>query len=104
MSKRSNPYPNPRCVAAGRRNWLKRGPLTPEGRERLRQSVLARRPWEHSTGPKTAAGKAKVALNGKRAQKGSLSQRELRAELAEVQSLVARMASLRNEALKALTT
>ena len=36
------PCPNPRRVAAGRLNRRKRGPLSPEGRERLRQRVTRR--------------------------------------------------------------
>lgn len=39
---------NPRRVAAGRRNRARRGELTPEGRERLRQAALRSRPWEYS--------------------------------------------------------
>lgn len=42
---------------AARLNRAKRGGITPEGREALRLAALARRPWEHSTGPRTAAGK-----------------------------------------------
>jgi len=41
----SQPCPNPRRQQAGRVNRLKRGPLTPEGRERLRQAALTNRPW-----------------------------------------------------------
>jgi len=73
--------------------------LTPAGREKLRQTALANRPWEKSTGPRSAEGKAKVALNGKKNQKGSLSVRELRAELAGTVALCADMASLRRHVL-----
>ena len=54
--------PNPKRQAAGRRNRLLRGPLTAEGRERLRRSALKNQPWAFATGPKTEAGKASDAL------------------------------------------
>jgi hypothetical protein len=74
-------------VAAGRLNRLKRGPLTPEGRERLRQAALAKQPWQHSTGPRTAAGKACAVANGKRRQTSERSVREVRRSLAELTTL-----------------
>jgi hypothetical protein len=77
-----------------------RGPLSPEGRERLRQAALANRPWEKSTGPKTAAGKAVVADNGRARQKGPMSVRQQRAATAEVSALLAGMASLRRAAVQ----
>ena len=83
----SQPTPNPRRVAAGRLNRLKRGPLTPEGRERLRQAALARRPWEHATGPRTSAGKVQAAANGKRRQTSEHSVREVRSSLAAFATL-----------------
>ena len=91
----STPLPNPRRVAAGRLNRGKRGPLTPEGRERLRQAALAGRPWRFATGPKTAAGKARVAENGKRRLGGELSAREVRRQLAALGGLATSMAELR---------
>jgi hypothetical protein len=90
--------PNPRRVAAGRRNQLKSKGLTPAGRERLRQAALKNRPWRFSTGPRTAAGKAQVALNGKSRQKGPRSVRELRRDLAELRILVEEMRSCRQAA------
>ena len=83
----AQPGPNPRRVAAGKRNRRKRRGLTVAGRERLRQAALANRPWEQSSGPKTVAGKAQAALNGKRRQKGDQSQRELRALVADITAL-----------------
>jgi hypothetical protein len=74
-------------VAAGRLNRLKRGPLTPEGRERLRQAALANQPWQHATGPRTAAGKVKAAANGKWRQVAERSVGEVRSSLAEFTSL-----------------
>jgi hypothetical protein len=47
-------------VAAGRLNRLKRKGLTPAGAARLSQAARDRKPWEHSTGPRTAAGKARA--------------------------------------------
>jgi hypothetical protein len=57
--------PNPRRVAAGRQNRAKRKGLTPAGRERLRQAALRSRPWQFVTGPRTAAGTARSAQNGR---------------------------------------
>lgn len=56
--------PDPKRSDAGRKNRARRGPLTPEGLARLRAAALRDRPWEHATGPRTPAGKAKAALNG----------------------------------------
>lgn len=92
--------PNPRRVAAGRANRAKRKGLTAEGRERLRRAALANRPWEHSTGPTTAAGKVQAAANGKRRQLGLTSVRELRAELANLRALAHDMADARGLALE----
>ena len=96
MHKLSSTMPNPRRVAAGKLNCLKRGPLTTEGRERLRQAAFANRPWDYTTGPKTAAGKARSSQNGKLRQKGEKSVREKKAELAEIHNLVKSMETLRN--------
>ncbi len=87
--------PNPRRQAAGRENRKKRGPLTEAGRERLRAAALRTMPWLRGTGPKTAAGKARSAANGRCRQRGPLSTRELRAEMADVRRLIEQMADLR---------
>lgn len=92
----SKPPPNPRRVAAGKLNRSKRKGLTPEGRARLRQAALRGRPWRFSTGPRTEPGKATASLNGKRRQVGTLSVRELRAELSALRELVAQMAEARS--------
>jgi hypothetical protein len=84
-------HPNPRRVAAGRLNRMKRKGLTPAGREKLRQTALQNKPWLFARGPRTTQGKAKAAQNGKVRQKGPWSIRELRAELAELYSLAAAM-------------
>jgi hypothetical protein len=65
--------------------------LTPEGRERIRASVLARRPWEHSTGPRTPAGKKRSALNGCTYQRGEKSRRKLQIELKSLFALIHEM-------------
>ena len=71
------------------KNW------SPEGLERLRASAMATRPWELTRGPTTAEGKARSARNGRARQKGVKSVRELRAELAEVFTLISHMAAAR---------
>jgi len=97
MGKR-NKTPSPARSAAGRANRAKRRGLTADGRERLRQAAFANQPWTHSTGPKSAAGKAKVALNGKHRQLGAFSVRELRAELSDMRSLLETMRAAREMA------
>jgi hypothetical protein len=87
--------PNPRRVAACRLNLTKRKGLTPEGRERLRQAAIKNQPWRFSTGPRTAAGKAKMILNGKKRQLGPRSVREVRAELAGLRALLRDMQTTR---------
>ena len=95
--------PNPKRVEAGRRNRLKRQGFTPEGRERLRRAALAHRPWEHATGPRTAAGKARSAANGKVRQKGPTSVRERRSALRAIRLLCRAMQSMR-EGLAAVSS
>lgn len=76
--------------------------LTPEGRQRLREAALKGRPWEHATGPRTAAGKAKSAANGLRKQAvPGPSVRRLRGELSDIGGLIERMAALRKTSAKA---
>jgi len=100
MCLETHSLPNAKRVAAGKRNRLKRRGLTPEGRERLRQAALTNRPWRFSTGPRTARGKASAAANGKKRQKGELSVRELRAEVADVRSLLTSLHDLQELASK----
>jgi hypothetical protein len=76
--------------------------LTPEGRDRLRLAALKNRPWEHSTGPRTAEGKARVALNGKQRQRGPVSVRQRRQELAGVRQVLVQLASCRRLAYESL--
>lgn len=61
----------------------------------MRQVALQYRPWRFATGPKTAQGKAQVALNGKSRQKGSRSVREIQGELAELWGLLRDMREVR---------
>jgi hypothetical protein len=70
---------------------MKRKGLTPRGMDKLRQSALLHQPWRFSTGPRTPAGKAQAALNGKRRQLGVRSVREIKADLADVRSLLREM-------------
>ena len=98
MTRKTRSSPSPRRVTAGKRNRLKRGPLTPEGRQRLRKAALRNRPWEHSTGPRTTVGKARSARNGKLRQKGEMSIRERKAELAPLHELIAQMGKGREQA------
>jgi hypothetical protein len=95
MANAATHVPNPRRVAAGRLNRARRGPLTPEGRERLRQAALRNRPWEHSTGPRTLAGRAQSIINGKRRQRGPKSVREIRGDLKRVDELIRQMRQAR---------
>jgi hypothetical protein len=53
--------------------------------------------WKSSTGPRTPAGKANVALNGRARQKGKYSVRQKRAMTAETRALINRMAALRRQ-------
>lgn len=79
---------NPRRVEAGRANRRKREPLSPASRAKLREAALRNRPWRFACGPRTPAGKAQAALNGKKRQAGERSVREVRADVADVRVLV----------------
>ena len=85
---RESPDPNPRRVLAGRANRAQRPPLSAESRQTLRTRTLQVKPWTVSTGPKTAAGKARSSANGRRRQKGAISVRQLRADLAAAKQLI----------------
>ena len=80
--------PNPRRVQAGTINRQKRQYVTEEGRERLRQNAIQHQPWTASTGPRTEAGKVRSAANGKIRQRGSISVRQMRADLKAARKLV----------------
>lgn len=63
-SRSGSPAKNPRRVAAGRHNRLKRRPITEGGRERLRATIRRNRPWESSPRCRirTPAGQARAEL------------------------------------------
>jgi hypothetical protein len=61
----------------------------------LSEAARRNRPWLHSTGPKTVAGKARSAANGKLRQTGALSVREVRALTAQASDQIQAMAELR---------
>jgi len=86
---------NPKRVAAGRRNARLRGGWTAEQRTAAKRRAQLHRPWEHSTGPCTPEGKAKAAENGRYAQQGDTSIRQVRNELGDTRGLVAEMRRLR---------
>lgn len=60
------------------------------------------RPWQHSTGHRTAAGKARAAANGKRRQTTELSVRERRVLGADVNKLCGSLGQLRRAVLSRL--
>ncbi len=86
---------NPRRAAAGRRNRLLRGPVTAEQRQRCREAALERQPWLHSTGPQTAAGKAKAAANNQRRHCCLPEARLLREDSAAVLEMIKAMRATR---------
>jgi hypothetical protein len=86
--------PNPKRIAAGRLNRAKRGPLTEDGRKRLRASALTNKPWRFATGPRTAEGKAVSAANGRYGQTDERSIRESRNEVAQLLAMVANFSGL----------
>jgi hypothetical protein len=88
------PVLSPRQIA-GRANRLKRKKLPASTRERLRAAALRHRPWQYSTGPRTVAGKAISAANGRRRQTGPLSVRQRRALTADHAKFANVMAELR---------
>jgi hypothetical protein len=93
---------NSKRVTAGRLNRRKRGRLTSGGRQKLREAAHRNRPWDHSTGPRTLAGKTQAARNGKKRQVGPRSVREVRAEIAGVAALIRQMCRGRERVEQAL--
>jgi hypothetical protein len=79
---------NPKRVLAGRVNRMKRGPLPLESMHRMRDAINRKKPWQLSTGPRTPAGKAIVARNGKVRQRNSRSIREIRADISGIMCLI----------------
>ena len=79
---------NPKRVQAGRINRMKRGALSLETMHRMRDAINRKKPWQLSTGPRTPAGKAIVARNGKVRQINSRSIREIRADICEIMCMI----------------
>ena len=79
---------NPKRVLAGRSNRMKRGPLPLESIYRMRDAINRNKPWKRSTGPRTPAGKAKVARNEKVRQINPRSIREIRADICGIMCLI----------------
>lgn len=82
-------------MAAGRLNQLRRLEATPEQRERYRQAALVNKPWLKTTGPKTAAGKAKSAANNRARRCCQLEAQLMREDKAELALLVMSMRLMR---------
>ena len=79
---------NPKRVLAGRSNRMKRGPLSLETMHRMRDAINRKKPWQLSTGPRTPAGKAIVARNGKVRQINGRSIREIRADISGIMCMI----------------
>jgi hypothetical protein len=90
---------DPPRVAAGRRNRALWKGFTPAGLERLRQAALERQPWRHSTGPRTAHGKAVCAANGRKRCRDVLSFTEIRDEIRRANALLGELARLQAQVL-----
>lgn len=76
--------------------------VTPEAIAKWRAAALKNQPWKHSTGPKTAEGKAQAARNGKTRQLGNYSYRELFAIAKALRQEVRAAAACRKDAAKSL--
>ncbi len=79
---------NPKRVLAGRVNRMKRGPLPLESMSRMRDAINRNKPRKRSTGPRTPAGKAIVARNGRVRQINSRSIREIRADICGIMCMI----------------
>jgi len=95
MSADATKIPSPARSAAGKANRAKRRGLTEDGRQRLREAAFRNKPWQFSSGPRTPEGKAKAAQNGRQRQAGTISVRQLRAELCTVRELAKEMTETR---------
>ena len=88
MADKGKVITNPKRVLAGRSNRMKRGPLPLESIYRMRDAINRKKPWQLSTGPRTPAGKAIVARNGKVRQSNLRSIREIRADICGIMCLI----------------
>lgn len=93
---------NPKRVLAGRSNRMKRGPLPLESIYRMRDAINRNKPWKRSTGPRTPAGKAIVARNGRVRQINSRSIREIRADISGIMCLIEANRKSREAVLKSV--
>jgi len=87
----------PVSPASDRSDGEKTAGLTPEGRRRLQEAALANRPWEHSTGPRTAEGKARSAANGLAGRQPAFPRLDQRGEFdsySKIISVLARVKAL----------
>jgi hypothetical protein len=71
--------------------------LSPQGRVALRRTAAANRPWAKSTGPRTAAGRARSSVNafkhGERSRAAAEQRRRAAATLRWAAAVVAGRAS-----------
>jgi hypothetical protein len=95
MNPESSHSVDARRSEINRRNRAKWRGFTPDGLEKLRAAAMINQPWRYTTGPRTAAGKARSAQNGRYRQKGEKSSRELRTELADVFAFIHEMDAAR---------
>ena len=93
MAKKTH-EPDDERVAGGV-GQLKPTSVSAANRKRMRTVALKYRPWQYTRGPTTPEGKAKVAENGRYAQKNELSRRQLTKELSEAHTLLIEMAAVR---------
>ncbi len=75
--------------------------LSAVGLQRVRKSIFERQPWRLSTGPASAAGKARAAANGRldgRLRKArSVADRELEAVFTHLAAMSTNRREIRNE-------
>ena len=88
MADEEKAVSNPKRVQAGRINRMKRGRLSLETMHRMRDAINRNKPWQRSTGPRTPAGKAIVARNGRVRQINSRSIREIRADICGIMCMI----------------
>src|SRR5688572_30612704 len=86
---------NPKRVAAGRANRALRQPLSQPSRQKLKDAALAHKPWKHSTGPRTAEGKRRVAGNGRKPARSTDEAAATDPTLATATALLHQVSSLR---------
>ncbi len=94
-AKKGNPATDPPGIRVGRLNRRKWQGFTSEGLQRLRDAALRHRPWEHSTGPRTAEGKRRSSQNGRYRQTNALSRREIQREREDVDKCLTELFELR---------